>query len=118
MQASSTVAGNTACLDQTRETERSPERYHRRPVRLAQLRWCFGSSSAKPITTDEGPIYQAIVETLREEGIAGATVLRGIEGFGASRLHTAWILRLSEDLPIVIESADRADRIDAMVAEV
>jgi PII-like signaling protein len=45
------------------------------------------------------PLYQAIVERLRAEGLAGATVLRGIEGFGAdSRLHTARILRLSEDL--------------------
>jgi PII-like signaling protein len=62
------------------------------------------------------PLYQAIVEMLREEGLAGATVLRGIEGFGAtSRLHTARILRLSEDLPIVIEVADRADRIEAIM---
>ena len=53
---------------------------------------------------------------LREEGLAGATVLRGIEGFGAtSRLHTARILRLSEDLPIVIEGADTAERIEAIM---
>lgn len=71
------------------------------------------------------PLYQAIVRRLREQGIAGATVLRGIEGFGAhSRLHTARILRLSEDLPIVIEVVDREDRIrdvlpilDEMVTE-
>jgi uncharacterized protein len=71
------------------------------------------------------PLYQAIVRRLREEGIAGATVLRGIEGFGAhSRLHTARILRLSEDLPLVIEVVDREDRIrstlpilDEMVTE-
>lgn len=62
------------------------------------------------------PLYQAIVETLRKQGLAGATVLRGIEGFGAhSRLHTHRILRLSEDLPIVIEAADRSDRIDAIL---
>jgi PII-like signaling protein len=62
------------------------------------------------------PLYQAIVEMLREEGMAGATVLRGIEGFGAhSRLHTHRILRLSEDLPIVIEAVDRAERIDAIL---
>jgi PII-like signaling protein len=62
------------------------------------------------------PLYQGIVEILRAEGLAGATVLRGIEGFGAhSRLHTARILRLSEDLPIVIEVVDRADRIDAVM---
>jgi hypothetical protein len=62
------------------------------------------------------PLYQAIVEMLREEGLAGATVLRGIEGFGAnSHLHTARILRLSEDLPVVIEVADTAERIEAIM---
>ena len=62
------------------------------------------------------PLYQAIVEMLREEGMAGATVLRGIEGFGAnSHLHTARILRLSEDLPVVIEVADRVERIEAIM---
>ena len=67
--------------------------------------------------THEGrPVYQAIVETLRREGLAGVTVLRGIEGFGkSSRLHTAHILRLSEDLPIVIECVDTADRIEAIL---
>jgi PII-like signaling protein len=65
------------------------------------------------------PLYQAIVEMLREEGLAGATVLRGIEGFGAtSRLHTARILRLSEDLPIVIEVADTAERIEAIMPRI
>ena len=53
------------------------------------------------------PLYQAIVEVLRERGMAGTTVLRGIEGFGAkAHLHTARILRLSEDLPILIEAVD------------
>jgi PII-like signaling protein len=62
------------------------------------------------------PLYQAIVEMLREEGMAGATVLRGVEGFGAnSHLHTARILRLSEDLPIVIEVADTAERIESIM---
>jgi PII-like signaling protein len=62
------------------------------------------------------PLYQAIVEMLREEGMAGATVLRGVEGFGAnSHLHTARILRLSEDLPIVIEVADTAEKIEAIM---
>ncbi len=60
------------------------------------------------------PPYQAIVEMLREEGLAGATVLRGIEGFGAhSRIHSARILSPSEDLPVVIEAVDRAERIEA-----
>jgi uncharacterized protein len=62
------------------------------------------------------PLYQAIVERVREEGLAGTTVLRGIEGFGAdSRLHTARILRLSEDLPVVIEIVDSADQIERVL---
>jgi PII-like signaling protein len=65
---------------------------------------------------DGRPLYQAIVETLRREGLAGATVLRGIEGFGkSSRLHTAHILRLSEDLPIVIECVDTGDKVEAVL---
>jgi PII-like signaling protein len=62
------------------------------------------------------PLYQAIVERVRAEGLAGATVLRGIEGFGAdSRLHTARILRLSEDLPVVIEIVDSAEQIERIM---
>ena len=59
------------------------------------------------------PLYEWIVRKARENGLAGATVLRGIEGFGAhSRLHTAKILRLSIDLPIVIEIVDTKDKIE------
>ena len=62
------------------------------------------------------PLYQAIVQRLREDGLAGATVLRAIEGFGASsRLHTARILRLSEDLPLVIEVVDTAEKVDGIL---
>src|SRR5213083_2753901 len=62
------------------------------------------------------PLYQAIVQRLREEGIAGATVIRAIEGYGArSHLHSARILRLSEDLPLVIEVVDRAERIERVL---
>jgi PII-like signaling protein len=65
---------------------------------------------------DGGPLYQAIVEALRAEGLAGATVLRGIEGFGrSSTMHTAHVLRLSDDLPIVVECVDTADRIEAVL---
>ena len=65
---------------------------------------------------DGRPLYEAVVLKAREFGMAGATVVRGIEGFGASSvLHTARILRLSEDLPIVIEMVDVAARIDAFV---
>ncbi len=62
------------------------------------------------------PLYQAIVRRVREAGLAGATVVRGIEGFGAdSHLHTSRILRLSEDLPIVIEIVDTPERIDEIL---
>ena len=62
------------------------------------------------------PLYEWIVREARREGLAGATVLRGVEGFGArSRLHTARILRLSSDLPVVIEIVDTADHIDAFL---
>jgi len=59
------------------------------------------------------PLYEAIVMKARELHLAGATVLRGPMGFGAhSRLHTAKIMRLSEDLPIVIEIVDSTEKID------
>jgi len=62
------------------------------------------------------PLFEAIVESLRREGVAGATVLRGIEGYGASsHLHTSRILRLSEDLPVVIEVVDTEDNIDRVL---
>src|SRR3990172_1165396 len=58
------------------------------------------------------PLYAAILETLKSEGIAGATVVRGVAGYGAhSRIHTAAILRLSEDLPLRIEVIDSPDKI-------
>ena len=61
---------------------------------------------------DGRPLYEAIVTTAREMQLAGATVLRGPMGFGrSSRLHTAKILRLSEDLPVVIEIVDAEERI-------
>ena len=62
------------------------------------------------------PLYQALVETARAEGLAGATVLRGMEGFGASsHLHTSRILRLSEDLPIIVEIVDTVENIDRLI---
>ena len=71
------------------------------------------------------PLYLALIEELRKEGAAGASVFRGIAGFGAhSRIHTATVLRLSEDLPILVEWVDTAEQIarllpsiSAMVAE-
>jgi uncharacterized protein len=65
------------------------------------------------------PLYEAIVLKARELHLAGATALRGPMGFGASsRLHTAKILRLSEDLPIVIEIVDSREKIDAFLPHI
>ena len=65
------------------------------------------------------PLYQELVQAARRQGLAGATVLRGIEGFGASsRIHTSRILSLSEDLPLVIEIVDTADKVEAFLAAV
>lgn len=67
---------------------------------------------------DGKPLYQVIVERLRERGIAGATVLRGIEGFGANaHLHTTRLLRLSEDLPVLIEVVDEEARLREVLPE-
>ncbi len=64
------------------------------------------------------PLYEAIVEEARKRGMAGATVLRGFLGFGAnSRIHTSKVLRLSEDLPVVIEIADSQERIEAFLPD-
>ncbi|MCS7048027.1 MAG: DUF190 domain-containing protein [Verrucomicrobiae bacterium] len=64
------------------------------------------------------PLYETIVLKARERGLAGATVLRGPMGFGAhSRLHTAKILRLSEDLPVLIEIVDKPEKIAAFIPE-
>jgi PII-like signaling protein len=65
---------------------------------------------------DGRPLYEAIVLKARTLHLAGATVLRGPMGFGAhSRLHTAKVLRLSEDLPIVIEIVDSREKIDSLL---
>jgi uncharacterized protein len=62
------------------------------------------------------PLFEWLVRQAREHGLAGATVLRGLEGFGAnSRLHTAKILRLSSDLPIVIEIVDTIEKIESFL---
>jgi uncharacterized protein len=67
--------------------------------------------------THEGqPLYQAIIEVFRRRGLAGATVIRGIEGFGKSSiLHAAHILRMSEDLPIIIECVDTTEKIEEIL---
>jgi len=64
------------------------------------------------------PLYNAIVELLRAEKFSGATVLRGVGGFGSSSVyHTEKIMRLSQDLPIVIEVIENAERIEKMPPE-
>ncbi len=64
------------------------------------------------------PLYEGLLLTLRERGFAGATVLRGIAGFGASaRLHTDRVLRLSTDLPIVVEVVETEEKIEEIRPE-
>ena len=62
------------------------------------------------------PLYQAIVEEAKASGLSGATVLRGLMGFGStSRLHTIKVLRISEDLPMVVEIVDSPEKIEAFL---
>ena len=62
------------------------------------------------------PLYEAIVEMLRKEGFSGVTVLRGVAGYGGSSIyHTDKILRLSQDLPIILEVIETQERIDQML---
>ena len=76
------------------------------------------------IYVDEGArhggelLYEAIVKRCLDAGMGGATVLRGVQGYGAdNRIHKAGVLRLSADLPMVIEVADTPERIDAVLPE-
>lgn len=63
------------------------------------------------------PLHQWLLSEAHRQGLAGGTVLRGLEGYGADgSLHTARVLRLSTDLPLVVEFVDKADRIDAFLA--
>lgn len=65
------------------------------------------------------PLYQWIVREARRQGLAGATVVRGLEGYGAhSRIHTARILQLSTDLPVVIEIVDLIERIEEFLVTI
>jgi len=65
------------------------------------------------------PLYEAIVQKAHKLGLAGCTVIRGIEGFGGSSrtIHTAKILRLSEDLPILVEIVDTDEKIKSAINE-
>lgn len=65
------------------------------------------------------PLYEVLVELFKKEGFAGATVLRGVAGFGAhSVFHTDKLLRLSSDLPIVIEVVESQEKIDAVMPRI
>ena len=82
------------------------------PSQAVLLRIFIGESDH----CDGKPLYEAIVLKARELHLAGATVLRGPMGFGkSSRLHTSKILRLSEDLPLLIEIVDSEDNINAFL---
>ena len=82
------------------------------PNQAVSLRIFIGESDH----CDGRPLYEAIVMKARELHLAGATVLRGPMGFGkSSRLHTSKILRLSEDLPLLIEIVDSEDNINAFL---
>ncbi|MCP4581120.1 MAG: DUF190 domain-containing protein [candidate division Zixibacteria bacterium] len=62
------------------------------------------------------PLYEAIIHKVKEHGLAGATALRGIAGFGAdSRIHTTKILRLAENLPVVVEIVDKTEHIEKIL---
>jgi PII-like signaling protein len=64
-------------------------------------------------------LYEAVLMAAKEKGLAGGTALKGIMSFGAStRIHLARLIELSEDLPIVIEIVDQADKIDAFIPTV
>lgn len=68
---------------------------------------------------DGQPLFEWLVKRARSMGMSGATVIRGLEGFGAkSHLHTAKILRLSSDLPIIVEIVDREERIEKFLQEI
>jgi len=79
------------------------------PHEAVLLRIFIGESDK----TEGRPLYEAIVQEARHCGLAGATVLRGFYGFGAaSRIHTSKVLRLSEDLPVIVEIVDTEDKIE------
>ena len=65
------------------------------------------------------PLYEWLVLKARELGLAGATVMRGMMGFGAnSRIHTSKILRISDDLPVIIEIVDTREKLEAYLASI
>ncbi len=85
-------------------------------MKIPEQGWLLRVFVGESDTWQGRPLYEAIVLKARELHLAGATVLRGLMGFGAnSRLHTAKILRLSEDLPMVVEIVDAREKIDQLM---
>lgn len=85
-------------------------------MKIPEQGWLLRVFVGESDTWQGRPLYEAIVLKARELHLAGATVLRGLMGFGAnSRLHTAKILRLSEDLPMVVEIVDAKEKIDQLM---
>ena len=87
-------------------------------MKLPSDAWCLRIFIGESDRTQGRPLHEVIVEEARRRGMAGATVLRGILGFGAtSRIHTSKVLRLSEDLPLVVEIVDTKERIEAFLPD-
>lgn len=82
------------------------------PVEATQLTVYTGDSSRH----GGKPLYRAVVELLHAEGIAGATVMHGMEGYGGDKqIHTSKILDLSRDLPVIVVAVDRAEKVEAVL---
>lgn len=82
------------------------------PVEATQLTVYTGDSSRH----GGKPLYRAVVELLHAEGIAGATVMHGMEGYGGDKqIHTSSILDLSRDLPVIVVAVDRAEKVEAVL---
>ncbi len=83
------------------------------------MRIFVGESDHCPSGPYKGrPLFEALMLLLRDRGFAGATVVRGMAGFGASaKIHTGKILRLSTDLPVIVEVVEEEDKIQAILPE-
>lgn len=81
------------------------------------MRIFIGDSDRCPTGPHRGlPLFEAILLTLREEGCAGATVVRAVAGFGATaKLHTGKVLRLSDDLPVIVEVVDEEEKLQSIL---
>ena len=84
------------------------------PKKAVLLRVFIGDSDRH----EKGPLHEAIVTEALKRGLAGATVVHGVMGFGkSSRIHTTGVLRLSEDLPVVVEIVDTPERIQSFLPD-